>query len=290
MRSMTGYGTGQVLRGGWDVTVELKAVNHRFLDIAMRPPKNIAFLEQPIREQISRTLKRGHVEVFLTVRDNRTARGEIGVDLDLARQYMDAGREIAAAVGAKNDLTVSKLMEFEGVAERRDSEMDPETVTTACSEALEIALAQMVNMREKEGKRLREDLKAHLAAIASLQEKIAERAPGVVEDYRERLEQRIRQLGQEQADGQRLAMEVALMADRCAIDEELVRLKSHLKQMETFLKAKDEIGKKMDFLIQEMNREANTIGSKASDVQISKCVVEMKSEIEKLREQIQNVE
>ncbi len=290
MQSMTGCGNGQVLRDGWDVTVDLKTVNHRFLDVAMRLPRNIAFLEQPVRTRLAKHLRRGHVEVYLTVRKADTSSEEVHTDLDMARQYLEAARQIAAVTGLKNDLTVSRMMELEGVIRQEEIKPDQELLTAVCIDAVDIAAAQVKDMRKKEGQHLREDLKFHLDAIASLRTEVLRLAPNVTEDYRRRLNARLQELGHENADQQRISLEVALIADRCAIDEELARLESHIRQMRAYLDAKDEIGKKMDFLIQEMNRETNTIGSKANDVEIAQHVVEMKSEIEKMREQIQNVE
>ena len=290
MRSMTGCGTGQVLRGEWDITADLKTVNHRFLDVSMRLPRNIAFLEQPIRTRAAKALRRGHVDVFITVKRTASSDALVITDTTLASRYAEAAREIARAAGVKNDVTASVLLGLDGVARQEEAQIDQETVTLACMEAMDIALAQVNDMREKEGKHLRDDLKAHLSATAALRDRMEARAPYVVEEYRQKLESRIQALVKEPPDPQRLAVEVALMADRCAIDEELARLKSHLAQMDLCLKSKTEIGKKMDFLVQEMNREANTIGSKAADAELSLLVVEMKSEIEKLREQIQNVE
>ena len=171
-----------------------------------------------------------------------------------------------------------------------EKEMDQELVSALCAEAVEQAVEQVTAMREKEGTHLKEDLRFHLDQAADLREKILGRAPNVVSEYREKLENRLKSLISDGVDPQRLAQEVAIMADRCAIDEELARLESHLRQMGAYLEAEGEIGKKMDFLIQEMNREANTIGSKAQDAEIARWVVDLKSEIEKLREQIQNVE
>ena len=290
MRSMTGYGKGRVQRDGWEVTAELKTVNHRFLDLSLRLPRNISFLEQVCRETIGARLRRGHAEIFLTVARTEDSDLEVSADTELAMMYLEAGEKIAAATGVENDLTVSRLMNLEGVITRTEKEMDQPLVSAVCAEALGAALDQLVEMREREGKHLKADLALHLEAVAALREKILTRAPAVVEEYRQKLETRLRALLKEEIDPQRLAQEVALMADRCAIDEELARLKAHIAEMRGYLEARGEIGKKMDFLIQEMNREANTIGSKASDAEIAAWVVETKSEIEKLREQIQNVE
>ena len=290
MHSMTGCGTGRVQRDGWEVTADLKTVNHRFLDLSMRLPRNIAFLEQTVREETGKVLKRGHVDVFLTVRNTESSGVEITVDQELARQYWEAGKNLFEAVGTDNDLSVSKLLSMEGVTTLTEKEMDQELVCALCAEAVTQAAGQVEAMREKEGAHLKEDLRVHLANAAALRKKILGRAPEVVSEYRERLESRLKNMISDGVDPQRLAQEVAIMADRCAIDEELARLESHLHQMESYLEAEGEIGKKMDFLIQEMNRETNTIGSKAQDGEIAQWVVDLKSEIEKLREQIQNVE
>lgn len=290
MRSMTGCGSGRIQREGWEVTAELKTVNHRFLDISMRLPRNISFLEQTVREEISALLKRGHTDVYITVRNTEGSSTEIVTDLELAKQYLKAGLDFSEALGTEDDLTVSRLFALEGVVTVTETEPDQELLKAICSEAVRVAAAQLVSMREREGEHLKEDLSYHLEQAAMLREKILSRAPGVVADYRGKLESRIKTLVQDGVDPVRIAQEVALMADRCAIDEELARLESHIREMRIFLEAKDEIGKKMDFLIQEMNRETNTIGSKAQDAEIAKMVVDLKSEIEKLREQVQNVE
>ena len=290
MRSMTGCGIGRIQREGWEVTAELKTVNHRFLDLSMRLPRNISFLEPVVREEAAKGLKRGHADVFLTVRNTETSSVQITVDQELAKQYYEAGKTLCAAVQTENDLSVSRLLSMEGVITLTEKDMDQETVSALCAEAVQQAVSQVIAMREKEGANLKEDFRTHLDRTGALREKIMLRAPDVVKDYREKLESRLKSMLADGVDPQRLAQEVALMADRCAIDEELARLDSHLRQMRTYLDADGEIGKKMDFLIQEMNREANTIGSKAQDAEIARLVVDLKSEIEKLREQIQNVE
>ena len=290
MRSMTGCGNGQVRKNGWEVTADIRTVNHRFLDISLRLPRNLVFLEQTIRSGISARIQRGHADVFLTVRNNESSSMQAVADFDLAEHYLRIAEEIARKTGAENDMTVSRIMRMEGVVSVTEREMDQEMITSMCAEAVDLAMTQVIDMREAEGKNLHDDLKFHLNACADLRERILQRAPGVVTDYKEKLAIRLKALGTEGIDPQRLAQEVAITADHCAIDEELSRLQSHIRQMEGYLDAPDEIGKKMDFLIQEMNRETNTIGSKASDAEIAQYVVNLKSEIEKLREQIQNVE
>ena len=290
MRSMTGYGSGKVQKNGWEVTVDLKTVNHRFLDISLRLPRNLSFLEQTVREQIGKQIMRGHVDVFLTVTRLSGSASQVDCDPELAVLYVQAANQIAAKTGVPNDVTVSRLMQQDGVITLTEAEMDEDAVITACRDAAASAAVQVTKMRDREGAHLKEDLRTHLNAAASLREKICERAPLVVDEYREKLEGRLKQLITDGVEPQRMTQEVAIIADRCAIDEEVARLESHIRQMNQYLDTEGEIGKKMDFLIQEMNREANTIGSKASDAVIAQHVVDLKSEIEKLREQIQNVE
>ena len=290
MRSMTGCGTGKVSRDQWEVTVELKTVNHRYLDLAIRLPRNLNFLESCLRDGIAAGMKRGHVEVFVNVRNTEKGASRVEIDRELAESYAMAAKQLADLVQDGSKLSVCDLLSLDGVATVTETEMDQELLLSICAEATREAVKQVTEIRDREGAHLREDLLFHLNASAALREKILKRAPQVPEEYRARLIAKIENLLQDAADPQRIAQEVAIMADRCAVDEELARLESHIAQMRSYLDAKGEIGKKMDFLIQEMNRETNTIGSKASDAEIAQHVVDLKSEIEKLREQIQNVE
>lgn len=290
MRSMTGCGTGVVRRDEWEATVDIKTVNHRFLDIGMRLPRNLSFLEQPVRNCISTRIRRGHADVFITIRNISTSASRVVADYDLAAHYIAIARELSRQTGAENDMTVSRILRMEGVTSVEEAELNQDLITEICTEASSIAIDHLIEMREIEGTHLRTDLRTHLDAAASLRDHILERAPLVVSEYREKLEARLKTLLSESPDPVRISQEVAIIADRCAIDEELARLESHIRQFMIYLDEKDEIGKKMDFLVQEMNREANTIGSKASDAAIAQFVVDLKSEIEKMREQIQNVE
>ena len=274
MQSMTGYGKETSRQGDWEMTVELRAVNHRFLDLSMRLGRGLTFLEETIRKTLA-PLCRGHVDVQLTLRRISGSDSDVTVDETLAAAYMQAANTLQAATGAANDLTVSRLMQLDGVTTVTECALDEEALTAQCREVTALAMQHLTDMRIREGSHLRDDLQVHLDAAAALREQIASRAPQVVEEYRLRLTER-------------LAQEVALMADKCAIDEELSRLESHIAQMHVYLDVSGETGKKMDFLIQEMNREANTIGSKCSDAQMAQNVVNLKSEIEKMREQIQN--
>ncbi len=291
MRSMTGCGRGNAEDGDWEASVEIRSVNHRFLDIACRLPRNLGFLEDSVRKGIAGKVRRGHVDVFVNVRRMEGAQQEVRVNLPLAESYLMAAKVLGEKLGKKNGkMKVAQLMRMDGVLEVTEAAMDEEAVTAAVQAALTEALSQLDEMRLREGAALVSDLKQHLDAAEAIGQLIAERAPGVVEDYRKRLQERLQKVNTEPVDPIRLAQEVALWADKCAIDEELSRLSSHISQMRTCLASEGEIGKRMDFLIQEMNREANTMGSKANDAEIAQLVVELKSEIEKLREQVQNAE
>ena len=287
MRSMTGYGKCQLQENAWEVTVELRAVNHRYLDVAMRLPRNLLFLEDGVRKGLAK-LVRGHVDVYITVRQMEGASRVVEADTALAASYAEAAKAIAQATGVQDDLTISQLLRLEGVTTLNEAAMDEEMVSALCQKALEGAMAHLDDMRLREGENLRADLAEHLNNVEALREQVVAYAPKVVEEYRTRLTERLAKLPIEPVDPARLAQEVAIMTDKCAIDEELSRLMSHITQLRRYLDMQGETGKKMDFLIQEMNRETNTIGSKCSDAAIAQCVVDMKSEIEKLREQIQN--
>lgn len=290
MQSMTGYGREQIVRDGREMTVELKSVNHRFLDVSLRMPRHLSFAEDHIRRQLSAALKRGHVDVFVTYRNARPDARQVTVDTALAAAYRDAMAELSRATGAANDVPLYRYAQLPDVLTVTENEEDCEAVGALLRDTLALALDDLAQMRAREGAALEADLTVHLQLLEDLRQKILLRAPGVVQDYRQRLIQRVAELGAAEADPQRLAQEVAIFADRAAIDEELSRLESHIHQAYALMGGQAECGSKLNFLVQEMNREVNTIGSKALDGEIAQLVVEAKSEIEKLREQIQNVE
>ncbi|MBO4925046.1 MAG: YicC family protein [Clostridia bacterium] len=294
MRSMTGYGRRMTARDGREMTVEVKTVNHRFLDVSCRLPRALSFAEDAVRKQLGASLRRGHADVNVTYVNLRQDVREVRLDEALVMQYREAlltARQIARKERSSvRDEDVAWIVSQPDVVQVTVKEEDQEAVLSLLGDTLAQALQDVVAMREKEGEALRRDLTVHLDAVASLRDEIASLAPGVPLAYREKLQQRIREMGVGGLDEQRLAQEVALMADRCAVDEELSRLESHIAQMRQAICAEGETGRRLDFLTQELNREANTIGSKASDAGITKLVVAMKGEIEKLREQVQNVE
>ena len=291
MQSMTGYGRCRVCEDGRELTLELKAVNHRFLDISFRLPKNLAFLEDALRTRINQSnLRRGHLDVFVTYRNSRADARKVSLDAALAAAYRDAMAELSAATGVENKVSLYEYAQLPDVLTVTEQEEDRDAVSELLCETLLGALKEADAMRLREGEALKKDLTLHLGYLEDLRQKIAARAPGVTEDYRVRLLQRIEECGVTEIDQQRLIQEVAIFADRAAIDEEISRLDSHIRQAHKLMDGKEMCGSKLNFLVQEMNREVNTIGSKAMDADIAKMVVDAKSEIEKLREQIQNVE
>ena len=289
MRSMTGYGRCQRAADGREMTVEVKTVNHRFLDVSLRLPRHLGFAEEQIRQQLAARLGRGHADVSVQYRNARPDARKVVCDPALAAAYREAMQALSQATGAPNDVPLAQYAQLPDVLTVTEAEEDREAVGRLLADALDGALGEVDAMRLREGEALKADLSLHLTLLEKLRLQIADRAPGVVEDYRTRLLQRIAEFGVVAPDEQRVVQEVALFADRAAIDEELSRLDSHIRQAYKLMET-EPCGSKLNFLVQEMNREVNTIGSKALDSAIAKMVVDAKSEIEKLREQIQNVE
>ena len=294
MRSMTGYGRRQVSLDGREMTVEIKTVNHRFLDLSFRLPRALSFAEDALRKQIGQTLRRGHADVNVAYLNQRQDAREIRVDEGLACQYKEALLQVRRATRREgcciSEEDATWIAAQPDVLQVTVREEDQEAVLSLLAETAAEALSDVTAMRDREGEALKADLSCHLNEVARLRNEIALLAPRVPLIYQEKLQARVRELGVKELDEQRLAQEVALMADRCAIDEELSRLESHIGRMRQAIAAEGEVGRRLDFLTQELNREVNTIGSKASDAEITRLVVAAKSEIEKLREQVQNVE
>lgn len=290
MQSMTGYGRCQLERDGRVMTVEVKSVNHRFLDLSYRLPRHLTFLDEAVRKGVSERLSRGHVDVFVNYENHRADAREVRVDTALAAAYQRAMGELSRALGMDGELTMQEYARMPDVLTVQEKEEDQQAVRELFDEALSGALTELIAMREREGESMRRDILEKTARIEALQGQIARRAPQVVIDYREKLQERIAALTEGEIDEARLLTEVAIFADRAAIDEELVRLLSHAAQIRATADLQEPVGRKLDFLIQELNREINTIGSKAMDAQIAQLVVQAKGEIEKLREQVQNIE
>lgn len=289
MQSMTGYGRSLRCEDGRELLMELKTVNHRFLDITFRLPRALLFLEDRLRKLIQASgIGRGHVDVFVTYQNVREDAKTVQMDWPLFRACVAAVEKANGEPPFPGMANVAEIITLCGAMTVTQTEEDVEAVTRLGEEAFAQAAEELLMMRRQEGEALRLDLIANLSQLRTLTEGIAKRAPTVPEHYRERLMGRLKEWNAE-AEPQRVAQEVALLADRAAIDEELSRLGSHMAQFEQCVAGSGEIGRKLDFLLQEMNREANTIGSKASDAEIARQVVDAKCVIEKLREQAQNV-
>lgn len=291
MRSMTGYGKGQASADGRKVTVEIKTVNHKFFDWSMKMPKGFLFVEDDAKKTVATAVNRGHIDVFVTYEQEAATASEYSVDRALAEKYVAAARELADATGVEFDVTAYALMKNPDVVSLKVADVDDETLKNLVLTALGEALGNLVAMREKEGASQVVDITGKLDSMQSLLDLIKKYAPEVVGDYRKKLTARITEtLGSAVADMSRVATEIALFADKCAIDEEITRLGVHIATMREYLTYTDPVGRKLDFLVQEMNREANTIGSKANDLRITEQVLKLKNDIEKIREQAQNVE
>ena len=288
MHSMTGYGKGVSKRDGKTITIEIKTVNHRFLDCNIKLPRNFLFVEDRVKKAVSSAISRGHVDLYLTYEQSSTDEGAYTVDLELANNYLTAVRQLENGTGLANDVTLSTLLRVGDIVTRQQSVEDEDLLAEMTLEAASEALVNLKVMREKEGQA---DIASKLGTIEACLDRIKEFAPKVVEDYRALLNARIAEVVEPSlVDKQRLATEVALYADHCAIDEEITRLSTHISNMRSLLEATEPVGRKMDFLVQEFNRETNTIGSKANDMRITKEVLAIKNEIEKMREQAANIE
>ncbi|MBQ7096049.1 MAG: YicC family protein [Clostridia bacterium] len=292
IRSMTGFGRGEGSFGGLNFTVDIKSVNHRYFDFSSRIYKDYAYLEEPIRKRIAESVARGKIDVYFhTEKSAEPIAPEAVVDQSLAKAYLDAANLLGDEFGVNRDLSAARLITLPDVLTLKQPEVDEGEVTKAVLAAVDEALVSFLSMREIEGAKLKADLQANLSFVLKSVEKIEVLAPASVEAYRNRLEEKIRETLQEHSvDEGRLLTEVAIFADKVAVDEETVRLRSHLSQFNELLEQGGPVGKKIDFLIQEMNREINTIGSKCNSIDITRIVVDVKSCIEKIREQIQNVE
>lgn len=289
--SMTGYGSAKGSVEGQEITVELKSVNNRYLDCSVRLPRNFLFAEDTIKQAVSAGVSRGKVDVFVSAQASQDSGTVVSVNEELARGYRDAVARIAETLGLESGLNAFSLARFPDVLTVERCELDKDKAAAALSEITAKAVEEFNAMREREGERLRRDMLGKLETIEGLVSVVEERSPQTVKEYRERLEARLRDiLADRSLDEQRVITEAAIFADRTAVDEETVRLRSHIAQFRTMLEEGSPIGRKMDFLVQEFNRESNTIGSKCSDASLAKVVVDLKSEIEKIREQLQNVE
>jgi len=290
MNSMTGFGRGECAIEGRSVTVELRTVNNRYFDLSVKQPRLLAFAEDYERKALSSRIARGHIDLFVTYDNHSADRVTMTLDESVVKGYVDLSKQLAA-MGIEDDLTTSKLLRMNDVVVTTVSKEDEEHLQMMLGIALDAALDNLAAMRAKEGETLKRDLLFRLTVVGNLTENIAEMAPSVVEDYRARLTKLVKEaLYSADYDEGRLITEVCLFADKVNIDEELTRMRSHIEQMRTLFASPKPIGRNADFLVQEMNREANTMGSKANNADMQQTVVAIKNELEKIREQIQNLE
>lgn len=291
IKSMTGFGRCEVLKDSRKFTVELKSVNHRYLDVNIRMPKKLNFFETSIRTLLKSYADRGKVDIFITYEDLSQSQVSVKYNAALAAEYLKYLNQMAEEFSLDNDVRVSTLSRYPEFFTMEECSEDEDELWNGLKEALEGAFSQFVEMRTKEGERLKEDILLKLDLLSEQIRFIEERSPQIIAEYRTKLEEKMRELLEDtQIDDNRIAAEVILFADKICTDEEVVRLKSHIQHMKETLEESNGIGRKLDFIAQEMNREANTILSKANDLDISNRAISLKTEIEKIREQIQNIE
>ena len=291
IKSMTGYGRGQATVEGMDITVEIKSVNHRYYEYTSRLPRTYGFLDDKLKSYLQGSISRGKVDVYVSIDIVDAPGSEVAVNYALAEGYLRGLRALAERYGLRDDITVANLARYPDILTVRKAAEDEEKIWEAVRRVADMALERFLQMREREGARMREDVLNRRRTILEAVAVVEERAPQTVKEHMDKVEARMRELlDTATVDEQRLLTEAALFADKIAVAEETVRLRSHLDQLEHMLDSGEPVGRKLDFLVQEINREANTIGSKSQDVQLARVVVDIKAEIEKIREQIQNIE
>lgn len=291
IKSMTGYGGAKGSAEGLEISVELKSVNNRYLDTSVRLPRSFLFAEDGVKAAVQRHISRGKVDVFVSVDSSAAGDMTVKINEPLLKGYMEAINSIANDYGLPNDMTAMSICRFPDVLSVEKKDMDAEAITAGIVAVAEDALKDFDAMRLREGEKLRDDVLSKLETIDSLVSTVEQESPKTLADYRARLESKMAEvLGSAGIDENRILAEAAIFADRIAVDEETVRLRSHMSQLKTMISGDSPTGRKIDFLIQEFNREANTIGSKCQNSSIAHVVVDLKSEIEKIREQIQNIE
>lgn len=291
IKSMTGYGRCESVTQQRKIVLEVKSVNNRYCDVSIKLPRAYGYLEDKIRERVSREIARGKVDVYVYIENYCAGVKEISINLPLAESYMHALQGMGESLGLTNDVTLMGLTRFSDIFISKEQDDNQDEMWEQVRAVLEPALADFVAMREREGQRMEADIRLRADNVLGMVAKVESLAPRVVEAYAQKVRTRMTELlGDFPIDENRLLTEVGVMADRVCISEELVRLRSHFTELEKILQSSEPVGRKLDFLVQEINRETNTIGSKANDMEIARLVVDMKSEIEKFREQIQNIE
>lgn len=291
LKSMTGFGRAQKEIDGYVITVELKSVNHRYFEFSSRVPRQYGFLDEKLKSYINGKVSRGKIECYVTIEALNTDTADVVVNHTLATAYVNALKEIAETYELKDDFGASTISRFPEVLVVRKSDEDEEKLWGYVQEVCSDAIDKFVAMREVEGSKMKDDIYSRGQFILDCVSYIEERSPQTVKEYNDKLVERVHELlGDVSLDESRILQEVAIYADKVAVAEETVRLRSHIEQLNAFISSDEPVGRKMDFLVQEINRETNTIGSKANDVDIARKVVDIKAEVEKIREQIQNIE
>lgn len=290
IKSMTGYGKANLNKEEREYQVEIKTVNHRYLDISVKMPKQISYLEETIKKEISKQIKRGKVDIYVTFNNSSIEGKSIKINTQLAKAYISELKKLAEEEKILADIQVNDIAKYPEVLTVEYNQED-ETIKEEMTKTVQVAIENLISMREKEGEKLSEDLSKRLDSIQEKVNELNKYSTGLIEEYVVKLEERLKQLlPNQELDKNRLAQEVVIYADKCSIQEEITRLKSHIFQFRGLLKSNESVGKKLDFIIQEMNRETNTIGSKSNNLDITNGVIDMKTEIENLREQVQNIE
>ena len=291
IKSMTGYGRNEQTVDSMNIAVEIKSVNHRYFEFSARVPRVYGFLEEKLKTYCNSLISRGKIECYVSVENLEESEMEVVVNHSLASGYVKALKELSLKYDLNDDISAVVLSRYPDVITLHKTSDDEDRIWAAVKAAAETAVNNFISMREAEGEKLKNDILSRADTIIECVEFIEKRSPQTVNEYNKKLKQKMEDLlGDTTVDEQRLLTEAAIFADKIAVDEETVRLRSHLAQLREFLNSKDAIGRKLDFLVQEINREANTIGSKAQDVEIAKKVISIKAEVEKIREQVQNIE
>lgn len=291
IKSMTGFGRGHKVLNGRDITVEIRSVNHRYYEFSSRLPRSLGYVEERLKSLLQGRISRGKVEVSVLLNNVEAADEKITINHEIVKEYIDALRSVKEEFGLTDDLSLSNVLRVPDAFTVVKTETDEEQLWEDIKSTAEEALEHFISMREKEGERMKQDVLSRLARIEEWVGVVETRSPLVVEDYRKRLYDKMCEvLSTTNIDEGRILLEAGIFSEKTAVDEETVRLRSHIEQFRGLLESGEPVGRKLDFLVQEMNRETNTIGSKVQDIEVTRIVVDQKSEIEKIREQIQNIE
>ena len=291
LRSMTGYGRGKYEKDFREYSVEIKSVNNRYSDVLIKTPRNLSFLEETIKKLISNSIVRGKVEVFITFANNSDKGRNIAINSELAKKYIEEMKKLAEETNINSNIEVIDVMKMPDVLNTKVDEEDEKIITEELVQCTKEAIKSFIEMRETEGEKIKEDLEERAKLISEKIDKINSISTGLVKEYIVKLERRVNELLKPNLiDEARLAQEIVLYSDKCSVEEEITRMRSHISQFLNLLNKDTSNGKRIDFLIQEMNRETNTIGSKANNLDITNYVVDIKTELENIREQIQNIE